>query len=772
VTDHDNQVGVTSTRFTITQVAPTISVTASNATYSGSPYGGAPVTTVNGTVTTAGITYTYTAQGSTLNAAPTHAGSYTVTATYAGSLDYTAGSASADFTINPASTSVAGSTSSAAVGNSTLFATVTSAAGVPAGSVDFYDSTTMTYIGSASLNGAGTATLTPSIPLEAGPQSIVLTFTSSTADFNGASATLAVNERSSVYVLNTTATAALSVSGSSTVTIPGTIQVASSSSHAVVLSGNSRLTDSTLGLFGGTSVSGSSSFGVTPTNDTTRPTDPLASLPIPSATGMTTHAAVNVAGSSTLTIAPGIYPSISVSGSGRLTLQPGIYVITGGGFSVSGAGAVSGSGVLIYNAGSNYNGGTGNTFGAFTLSGSGTIKITPPTTGTYAGIAVFQSRDNSRAMSLSGAAMAGLGGGTIYAPAAALNLSGSSQVGGSGQSTSSLIVDQLTLSGATGAYQLTDESSRDLSVSTFNWITSPVLAVTAVDDTGTGLDPNEVNDLGTAMTDLNTALASFGVNLSWAAPGTPADVTVHFAVTTPEGGVPEGVLGYTTPQNDVYLVTGWNYSTSLDSSQVGPDQFDFLTLAIHELGHTLGLGESQDPNSVMYEFLTPGTARRDFTDSSLSLIDTDADRFMKVANGVRSGAGISVLPTTPTVAPVATGNMMALPALVTPLDGSQTVGDPSRPPFVKGWPAAARPRSAAVTAGHHRESTIAVKSRIANQAADRVSSDRSPRIDMGLSSEPRSQVASSRPDLFDLAIDQVRAESGRLSRVATPTRRD
>ena len=67
-----------------------------------------------------------------------------------------------------------------------------------------------------------------------------------------------------------------------------------------------------------------------------------------------------------------------------------------------------------------------------------------------------------------------------------------------------------------------------------------------------------------------------------------------------------------------------------------------MTLAIHELGHTLGLGESQDPNSVMYEYLSPGTVRRTFTDSNLSLIDTDADRFMKVASGVATPAGMAV----------------------------------------------------------------------------------------------------------------------------------
>jgi Ca2+-binding RTX toxin-like protein len=779
VTDHDNQTGRGTASFTVLRSVPVVNVTASNGTYNGSPFTGSPVTTVNGNVTTTGVTYAYTLLGSTTAIpAPTHAGSYTVTANYAGSDQYVPGSASTNFTINPAATSVTGSTASTSFGSTTLKATVTSSGGTPAGSVDFYDSTTMIDFGSASLNSAGTATLNLSVPLEAGSQSIVLTFTSSTSDFSGTSATIGVNQKASVYVLNTTAAAALSVSGSSNVTVPGTIQVASSSSQAVVLSGSSKLTAASIGLFGGSSVSGSSSFGVTPTKDTTAPTDPLASLPIPSAVGMTTHAAVNLGGSSSLTIAPGIYPSISVSGSGKLTLQPGIYVITGGGFSVSGAGTATGSGVMIYNAGSNFGGGSGNTFGAFALSGSGVLNLTAPTTGIYAGILVFQSRDNSHAMSVGGAAVTGLGGGTIYAPAATLSLSGSTQVGGSGQASSTLIVNELTLSGATGAYQLTDGASSDTAISTFNWITSPVLTVAAEDDTGAGLDPNKVADLGNAMAYLNQALASFGVNLSWAAAGTTADVTVHFATTTPEGGVPDGVLGYTTAQNDVYFVAGWNYSTSTDPTQVAPDQFDFLTLAIHELGHTIGLGESQDPNSVMYEYLAPGTVRRDFTDSNLALIDTDADRFMKVATGLPATAGVSGPITSSAIAPLPLQGIGAVPTLVAPLDDLGLARDLLTEPAVQRSPVVANPTSirALEPNGRYFRRALLSKPRVASRAkqADRNASDRSIRVDTGFVSEASLQVDSSQPGVIDLALEQMgdeRTPTATAAPAANRTRR-
>ena len=73
--------------------------------------------------------------------------------------------------------------------------------------------------------------------------------------------------------------------------------------------------------------------------------DPLASLPLPSTSGLTKYGSENLAGNSSATIKPGIYSSISVSGSASLTLSSGTYIIEGGGFSVSGAASVTGSGV-------------------------------------------------------------------------------------------------------------------------------------------------------------------------------------------------------------------------------------------------------------------------------------------------------------------------------------------------------------------------------------------------------------------------------------------
>ena len=69
------------------------------------------------------------------------------------------------------------------------------------------------------------------------------------------------------------------------------------------------------------------------------------------------------------------------------------------------------------------------------------VRITAPTVGTYAGILLFQSRDNTRALAITGSGAAGLAG-TIYAPAATLSLSGAAT------ESLPLIVNQLNLSGS------------------------------------------------------------------------------------------------------------------------------------------------------------------------------------------------------------------------------------------------------------------------------------------------------------------------------------
>jgi hypothetical protein len=98
--------------------------------------------------------------------------------------------------------------------------------------------------------------------------------------------------------------------------------------------------------------------------------------------------------------------------------------------------------VLIVNAGSNYPniGVPGQTYGGISLSGNGSFNLSAATTGAYAGILIYQTRDNNHGLSLGGNGMGGLSG-LIYAPDALLTVSGNAAM------QNPLIIGMLSLSG-------------------------------------------------------------------------------------------------------------------------------------------------------------------------------------------------------------------------------------------------------------------------------------------------------------------------------------
>ena len=230
----------------------------------------------------------------------------------------------------------------------------------------------------------------------------------------------------------------LSLSGNANVKIAGAVVVDSSSKTAVSASGNAQVTASRILVVGNVQKSGNATFSPAPTTGAAVLSDPLASLAEPSTSGPSNYGSESVSGNSSATIKPGVYSQISVSGNGTLTLNSGLYIIEGGGFSVSGNASVTGSGVTIVSAGSKYPT-SGGIYGSITLSGNGSYNLSPPTTGTYAGIVIFQSRDNTKALTLSGNA-SGMTG-TIYAPAAQLAESGNAAL------NAAVVVDTMTISG-------------------------------------------------------------------------------------------------------------------------------------------------------------------------------------------------------------------------------------------------------------------------------------------------------------------------------------
>ena len=297
----------------------------------------------------------------------------------------------------------------------------------------FTFSWTVTQNGNSYQSGSGsTFSFTPNV-------NATYAVTLAVADAAGGNGTtsLQIIVAPSIVVLDPTAGGALSLSGNASIKLTGAVYVDSNSS-SLSASGNAQIKASVIDVHGGVQKSSNASFSPAPTTGAAVLSDPLASLASPSTIGLTNYGSESLSGNSSATIKPGIYSQISVSGNGTLTMNSGTYIIEGGGFTVSGNASVTGSGVMIVNAGSKYPT-SGGTYGSITLSGNGSYNLSPPTAGACAGIVIFQSRDNSKALTLSGNA-AGMTG-AVYAPAAQLAESGNASL------NAALIVDTLTISG-------------------------------------------------------------------------------------------------------------------------------------------------------------------------------------------------------------------------------------------------------------------------------------------------------------------------------------
>jgi hypothetical protein len=180
--------------------------------------------------------------------------------------------------------------------------------------------------------------------------------------------------------------------------------------------------------------------------------DPLQTIPQPNLATATIQSTTPVSVTGTTTsLPPGVYQGgISVGNGGNLTLQPGIHIMDGGGFNVTGSGSVTGNQVMIYNTG-------GAAAGPIDLQGSGTMKLTPPTSGNYKGIAIFQDRLLTNGLTMVGNSNLQIGG-AVYAPNAPLSVSG--LLGFTpGEPGSALITSTLTVSGAS-KYQVNAGSNR------------------------------------------------------------------------------------------------------------------------------------------------------------------------------------------------------------------------------------------------------------------------------------------------------------------------
>jgi hypothetical protein len=221
----------------------------------------------------------------------------------------------------------------------------------------------------------------------------------------------------------------------------GSIVVDSNNVQAGYLTGSGNVSAPNINIYGNYATSSSGRFVGTVQTGVAPTPDPLSNLPVPDPTTLTVQSTSNyqISSSGNYTLQPGVYQGgIAINGPspGTVTLMPGIYYMQGGGFSDSGGLNLTGSGVMIYNA-------PVHNSESVKLTANGSLTLSPPTSGPYKGIAIFQARSATAAVDITGNGSMNLTG-TIYAAGANIDLTAN---GGANSIGSQIIADSMTVTG-------------------------------------------------------------------------------------------------------------------------------------------------------------------------------------------------------------------------------------------------------------------------------------------------------------------------------------
>jgi hypothetical protein len=246
-----------------------------------------------------------------------------------------------------------------------------------------------------------------------------------------------------VLLLDPGGKGALTASGNGNLMVTGApVILNSNNGSAAIVNGNGNITAPAFDFAGspgfatsgGGQLNGPISSGVTPSGD------PLAVIPPPNPSSLPLQTGGKISSSTSVTLNPGLYVGgLQISGQGTVTMLPGIYYMAGGGFSLTGQASLVGNGVMIYNA-------PANPSDVINISGQGSVTLSPMTTGIYQGISIFQDRNSTAALSISGNGSMNITG-TFYAAQAALSISGN---GGSNVIGSQYVSFDLSLGGSGG----------------------------------------------------------------------------------------------------------------------------------------------------------------------------------------------------------------------------------------------------------------------------------------------------------------------------------
>ena len=164
------------------------------------------------------------------------------------------------------------------------------------------------------------------------------------------------------------------------------VHVNSKNTEAIYVNSNSKITATSVCVTGGYRLNSGSTSTPTPQKNCPVNPDPLAGLPEPSYGGCSFTDLV-VDGGQTKTLSPGVYcKKLEIQNNATVYFKPGNYFFPDAELIVNAGGKLVGDEVMLF-----FNG----EHGRLNANSLGHVQIKAPTSGTYAGIVLFQSRASS-----------------------------------------------------------------------------------------------------------------------------------------------------------------------------------------------------------------------------------------------------------------------------------------------------------------------------------------------------------------------------------------
>lgn len=192
-----------------------------------------------------------------------------------------------------------------------------------------------------------------------------------------------------VIALDRTAATGIDMGGNTNLNLGcGMMANSVSASSAVTAGGSSTVRASPIAAVGGVPMSSNYVKPVSLFPYAVPAMDPYAALPDPSG-AIGNGSALSVNPKATRNIGPGTYRNVDIKGT--LNMSPGVYYINGGNFSIGSQATVTGTGVVIILTSSTA-ATTPSSIATTDINGGANIQLTAPTSGTYAGILMYQDR--------------------------------------------------------------------------------------------------------------------------------------------------------------------------------------------------------------------------------------------------------------------------------------------------------------------------------------------------------------------------------------------